>query len=250
MTNQRNRSELTSGRVGLSWQDDERIQTYVSVGHDLVQKTPLGHQLECFRDNVRIQGMPSTHPPGDWGYGSTAYARARETALRLWDTERLSAGALGTLWAYCSPLALSLEGLPGSKREEAAVAAGELTVNRGRLFAVYPRTELGRTAQRGEDVDARRLLGPRECRCEASVECSCFARHALARRLYAECASSRGDARKVWNEIHRQAEALLRAAFEAWAASRAAEDERRFADRERRRHGAKAGAVTTATSES
>jgi hypothetical protein len=236
----------------LPWHDDERLQAYVAMGHDLVQKTPLGHQLECFRDNVRIVGMPATHPPGDWGYSTgTAYHRARETALRLWDTERAFPGSVGALWEYCSPLAVSLDGLPGG---------------RGRIFCVYPRTALGRVARRSAVVKDEseptqaRLLGPRDCKCpvkpepeekngEAKRGCICFSRHTLARRLYAESAAAKGERLNVWNQIHSEAEQLLHAARDAWFSTRGAEDERRLQYRDRRRTAARAQAITVAGSD-
>lgn len=248
------RSERVSGRGDdedkplLPWHDDERLQGYVARGHDLVQKTPLGHQLECFRDNVRIQGMPATHPPGDWGYStSTAYHRARETALRLWDTERIAPGAIGDLWAFCCPAALALEGLPGG---------------RGRFLPVYPRTEMGRVARRsagGKDacvLTIGRLLGPRDCPCDpmadgrpGDIGCTCFTRHTLARRLYAESATAKGELRKVWEEIHRQARGRVKRAVAAWFEARDLEDERRLQFREQRRAGARAQVVNAASSD-
>ena len=238
----RNRPELDSERdtPKLQWHDDERIQQYVSSGHELVQKTPLGYQLECFRDNVRIQGMPDSHPPGDWGYGThTAYHRARETALRLWDTERGCPGSVATLWAHCHPITVTLDGLPGG---------------RGRIFPVYSLTELGRRARRSAgskehcDLAVERLLGSRPCKCK-SGDCSCFSRGKLIRRIYAESAEAKGELREVWNEIHEQAVRLLRAAIESWQWSRQFEDERRRQKQDMRRHGARSKVVTTATSD-
>lgn len=224
----------------LPWHDDERLQLYVSVGHDLVQRSPLGHQLECFRDNVRISGMPSTHPPGDWGYGGgTAYNRARETAVRLWDSERAEPGAVATLFAYCHATAVALDGLPGS---------------RGRLFAVCPLTELGQRARRFENgaeacpLDRPRLLGPRECECSGR-DCACWTRPTLARRLYAESVEAKGHLREVWNAIYRQAERHLRLAIDAWASAGPAEDERRLQGKERRHAAVRQRVVTTANSE-
>jgi hypothetical protein len=224
----------------LEWHDDERIQMYVSVGHDLVQHTPLGHQLECFRDNVRITGMPSTHPPGDWGYSTgTAYHRARETALRLWDTERAQPGAIATLWSYCHPTAVTMDGLPGG---------------RGRAFALYPLTELGSSARRGTAPDAPRLIGPRPCDCSADRGasgngCACWTRPMLLRRLYAESAESKGEQRAVWFQIHKQALARLSLAVVAWRDTRGAEDERRLQRKELRRAAVRARTITTATSD-
>jgi hypothetical protein len=231
------RPEQVSERDGLKlqWHDDERLQMYVSVGHDLVQRTPLGHQLECFRDNVRITGMPSTHPPGDWGFSSgTAYNRARETAMRLWDTERASPGSVGVLWDYCHPTAVALDGLPGG---------------RGRIFVLYPRTELGSAARRpAGGGETCRLLGPRPCNCKGH-DCSCWTRPTLVRRLYAEFVESKGETRALWFEIHKQAVERLRGAIDAWMSTRGAEDERRLQYQERRRTSAKARAVTSSTSE-
>jgi hypothetical protein len=229
-------SEVTK----LSWHDDERLQLYVSVGHDLVQRSPLGHQLECFRDNVRIQGMPSTHPPGDWGYGAgTAYARARDTAVRLWDTERLGGGSVAVLFAYCHPTAVALDGLPGG---------------RGRLFAVCPFTELGQRARRFENgagacqLASPRLLGPRTCECSGR-DCACWSRPSLARRLYTESVEAKGALRQVWNEIYTQAEARLAEVVAAWGAAQGAEDERRLIRQERRRAASRSQVVTTASSD-
>lgn len=239
------RSEQVSGRdeekPAIAWHDDERIQMYVAAGHDLVQHTPLGHQLECFRDNVRIQGMPSTHPPGDWGYGNgTAYHRARETALRLWDAERFTRGTIATLWAYCHPTAVTLDGLPGG---------------RGRVFCTYPLTPLGQLARRsvkGADacpLEGPRLLGPRDCECSGR-DCSCWARPTLLRRLYAEFVESKGDQRDVWMAIHRQAKERLEWAVSAWNTTQGAEDERRLERQELRRAAGKRLAVTSSSSES
>ena len=225
----------------LSWHDDERLQNYIGVGHDLIQRSPLGHQLECFRDNVRIQGMPDTHPQGDWGYGNgTAYNRARETALRLWDTERLWPGAVAALWVYCHPTSVALDGLPGS---------------RGRLFTLTPQTELGRRAKRSAGSDgwcslqAPRLIGPRECKCEPGTDCVCWSRPALVRRLYAESVESKGDQRRVWMQIYEQARVLICSSVDAWNATQGAEDERRLQRAEIRRAAAHAQSVTPANSD-
>jgi hypothetical protein len=243
MTKDRNaRPGLDSEREvpKLPWHDDERLQLYVSVGHDLVQRSPLGHQLECFRDNVRIQGMPSSHPPGDWGYGGgTAYTRARETALRLWDSERATPGTVATLFAFCHPTAVALDGLPGG---------------RGRLFAVCPLTELGQRARRFENgsgecrLTAARLLGPRPCECSGR-DCSCWTRPTLARRLYAESVEAKGHLREVWNGMYKQAERHLQRAIDAWGAAGHAEDERRLQAKERRHAAVRARLVTAAISE-
>ena len=234
LTNKRPGLDSERDGLKLKWHDDERIQMYVSVGHDLVQHTPLGHQLECFRDNVRLQGIPSTHPPGDWGYSTaTAYHRARETALRLWDTGRSTPGTVTTLWTYCHPTAVTLDGLPGG---------------RGRAFALYPLTELGAEARRGSAPDAPRLIGPRPCDCSGR-DCACWTRPTLLRRLYAESAEAKGEQREVWRAIHEQALGLLRTAIAAWESTLAAEDERRFERQERRRAAVRQQAVTPATSE-
>lgn len=244
MTTDRNkRSELASGRDGLpslSWHDDERIQQYVAVGHELVQKSPLGHQLECFRDNVRLQAMPSSHPPGDWGYGSgTAYSRARETALRLIDAEREQPGAVAVLWAYCHPEAVALDGLPG---------------NRGRIFAICPMTDTGRRARLSAgsgnwcSLAAPRLIGPRPCECSGR-DCSCWTRPTLVRRLYAESVEAKGHLRQVWNAAYNEAQRLLGAAILGWQEAQFDEDLRRTLDKKRRRHAPRVRMVTTGASD-
>jgi hypothetical protein len=221
------------GRLILPWADDERLQQYVGRGHDLVQRSPLGHQLECLRDNVRMTGMPETHPPGDWGYHSTtAYHRARETALRLLDTERVLPGAVHDLWVYCNATTVGLAGLPGGK---------------GRIFAITPHTELGREARRPAGKPGR-LIGPRECDCSGR-DCSCWSRPVLMRRLYAEFVGAKGEARQAWIAVYRQAEVRIRAASAAWCSTRNLEDERRLQAQERRLAAPKAHRVTVASSD-
>jgi len=159
---------------------------------------------------------------------------------RLADTERIARGSVAVLWEYCHPEAVALDGLPGG---------------RGRIFVIYPRTELGRRARRSAGSQETcvlaigRLLGPRDCRCKGLVDCLCFTRHALARQLYAESASAKGEIAETWRAIHAQAETLLFRARDAWLESRAAEDDRRAEHKLVRRASARARIVTTATSD-
>lgn len=189
-------------RARLTWRDDEDLQHYVARWHDLVQRSPLGSQLELMRDEVKPDGLPDTHPRYDWGYGRhTESAKAARIGRALDEMVRRAPGSprpVDVLWAFCGPTAVALDGLPGG---------------RGRLFAVYPvlfadvRQRLVREAHRGRGV-----------RDEDDRERVQLTAHEALRALYAQAAKAKLPELAGWRERHTQAEQALGRAIALWYA--------------------------------
>ncbi len=221
------------------FRDSEDLEWFTAKGYDLVQQSPLGGQLERLRDHVGLVfGVVETTPPWLTGFHSqTDSANARRIALRLIRVGELCPEAPSVLWAYHHPVAVALDGVTFREKDtDNQTSHGKLDV--GRLLALYPGTATGAEARRwfgcyadrkavgGLERGMRRISvermrpGPAEeipyerigqvmARNGRSAEDAC--------RLMAKVKlSAKGEERREWARIDREARVLLEASQAAW----------------------------------
>lgn len=182
----------------INWRTDEALQWYIGQGHDVLSKSALGAQLDRIRDEVAFSGVYTYDTP-DWLLDfnrSSIVHRARVTAISLWGAAMLYGPAVSVIWAYCNPTTVTAcDGLYG---------------NVGRLLAVLPLTPTGATAMRpdGHYIVHKRGMRPFDA----------------LRQLNADRCQAKGDERKVWAQMVKEARYARDRSFDAY------ERARRFVD--------------------
>ena len=220
---------------GLHWRDSESLEWYAAKGVDLVQRSPLGGQLERLHDEVGASNaLPSTVPGWVIDYSEhTDSARARRIAMRL---ARCGPTAAAVLMAYHDPAAVGCDGLAIEAPDGTTSHHGKLGA--GRILAIYGMTPTA--------ADARRWHAEHEGRAAASAVArllGALAGHVIkcpmdaiervsqvmglnghtpcdALRLMAMTRKGAGaPERAVWAQIHREAAALVEYAAGEWNAA-------------------------------
>lgn len=222
-------------RLGAHWRDGEDLEWFAAKGIDLVQRSPLGMQLERLHDEVGLStGLPSTNPMWVIDYHSrTDSARARSIATQLIRASRTYRPAATVLVTYHHPIAVGCDGITLTDSDGKRTAQGRLDV--GRILALYPCTETAGEARRWasehQDRAAANALGramaalggwtkkqPTDPLDRISKVMTLDGRSpADALRLMAAAKrGAKGDERGEWNRIDKQARVMLEKSFEAW----------------------------------
>lgn len=176
-------------RSPRAWSRHEAIdlEWYVGGGHDLVSRSPVGHQLECLRDNVRVTALPSSWPT----WSRVDGARAQRIAQRLLRAEAICPGAIQVIWALCHPITVAMDGLPGG---------------RARLVAIYGLTETGRRARWSAGGDKKTKACSLESRRIFALNGQVPAE--ALRSIYTNVAQAKGKMAALWAELDREAQEL------------------------------------------
>lgn len=173
--------------------DDAALQWFFEEGQDLCQRSPIGYQLDCMRDNVRIKGLPTSDPGWEVDFHRfTDSAKAHRVWMRLQASRSRYWLAPLVLSQYYNPTAVAFEG--------------------DRLLALFPLTQ---AAAAGLVVEVKGKGGP----CCLYPRPTAIPRAESVRDSLHRLAIAERGAKQAYRAIRQEATDLLSRTVEAYRAT-------------------------------
>lgn len=203
--------------------DERDLRWYVEEGDDLVQRSPLGGQLEAMRlelgPALRTQSEQPWESGWEYGLASKPLSRAAMIWRRLRRADEVFPQAGVALCTWCHPIVMVCEGIADRDDDEetsAKVRRGR-RVSGGRLAALYPLVPGVDDELRIDVVNKAFCHWPRRplISIDGMTPAEAIRRLANDRRK-----ASEPDEVAAWSRVHARAESILRSAIEAWEETR------------------------------